>query len=107
MRILLGIKMALKQSILKFNWEIIWSPAYTSVKVMNLAIVDGEYVALNINKIDKCGAVTGTGKTIQEARDNCEKNAKEVKADGLIIDVPSKEDIENKIKELKQFGINF
>jgi hypothetical protein len=78
-----------------------------SVKVMNLAIVDGEYVALNINKIDECGAVTGTGKTIQEARNNCEKNSKDVKADGLIIDVPSKEDIENKIKKMKEYGVKF
>jgi hypothetical protein len=77
------------------------------VKVMNLAVVNEEYVSLNINKIDECGAVTGIGKTIWEARDICEINARGVKADGLIIDVPSKEDIENKMKELKQYGIIF
>jgi hypothetical protein len=77
------------------------------VKVMNLAVVDGEYLAVNINKFDECGAVVGTGSTLWDARDNCEENAKDVKADGLIIDVPSKEDIENKLKELKQYGIIF
>ncbi len=78
-----------------------------SIKVMNLAIESGEYVALNINKIDECGAVTGIGKTIWEARDNCEKIAQEVKADGLVIDVPSKEDIEYKIEEMKEYKIQF
>ncbi|MGD1007933.1 MAG: hypothetical protein ABR980_11965 [Ignavibacteriaceae bacterium] len=77
------------------------------VKVMNLAIVEEEYVAVNINKFDECGAVVGTGGTLWEARNKCEENAKDVKADGLVIDVPSKEDIENKLKELKQFGIQF
>ena len=33
-----------------------------SIKVMNLAIESGEYVALNINKIDECGGVTELGK---------------------------------------------
>jgi hypothetical protein len=78
-----------------------------AVKVMNLAIVDGEYIAVNINNFDECGAVTGIGYTLREARDNCEKNSKEIKADGLIISVPTEEDIQNKIKELKNFGLDF
>jgi hypothetical protein len=45
-----------------------------SVKVMNLAISGREYVAFNINKIDECGAVIGTGKTIQEAWDKCKRS---------------------------------
>jgi hypothetical protein len=75
--------------------------------VMNLAIVDGEYFAVNVNDIDECGSVCGIGDTIWEARDNCENNASEVKADSLVIDVPSEEDIKKSISELQKYGVIF
>ena len=77
------------------------------VMPMNLAMIDGEMVSVNLNKIDECGAVVGIGDSLWEARDHCEENAEEVKADGLEIDVPTKEDIEKKLEELKEYKIDF
>lgn len=77
------------------------------VMVMNLAMLDDEYVAMNINKISECGAVVGIGDTIWEARDHCEANSKLIEADGLTIEMPSEQDIRDRIKELKEYGINF
>ena len=96
------------ETVEKFNLPIkIDDKVKDSVKIMNLAMVNGESVALSINRFDECGAVTGIGNTLEEARKNCEKNAEGVKADGLVIDVPTEEDLRKKIQELREFRIPF
>jgi len=67
----------------------------------------GEYWSCPISGFDEFGAVVGIGNTQKEAIDNLNKNAKDVKGDGLVIETPALDEADKQLKDLRKYGVTF
>ena len=79
------------------------------VKIANVSKHEGiyYYIPNKNSKAESVGAVIGLGNTLEEAMEHCKKNAEQVKAFQLEIDIGSLDKLKEETEKAKSFGINF
>ena len=75
-----------------------------NVKLHHFKVIDGEYYVLPYPNTS-VGAIVATGKSMEEARENCKKICDEVKGDFLEIHSDYLDDAEESIENLKKHGV--